>query len=444
MADVVVLGASLAGLWAAAATAGAGNRVVLLDRDPAPVGASMRAGVPQGAQPHVFLHRGLRAGEELLPGLRRDLDAVGGIHVDTGLLPWLGEHGWLPEEPSYEVVSLTRPLFEQVVRERVLALPGVDARWDVRVVGLARGAGGCRVRVAGGPDIAALVVVDATGRSSRLRSWLAEMGVSTPDPVTVDARLGYATQLLEGGPDPREFPGVVLQATPQSPVGGIALPVEHGRWLVTALGFDPQRPPRDADGFAAFLAALPDPALSAILRSGLPVGEVAVHRQTGNRRHQYARVPDWPEGLLAVGDALCCFDPIYGQGITVSACQALRLRTALGSGALVGATRRLQRDLDRIVEFPWAVAIGQDLQMPSSAGRQTLAQAAVSSWASQLARRAVHGDRRAQRVLMRAYHLESSPTALLHPALIASVALGKLSRTRPPAQRPLVLDALVA
>jgi hypothetical protein len=171
---------------------------------------------------------------------------------------------------------------------------------------------------------------------------------------------------------------------------------------------------------------------------------VAVHRQTGNRRHQYARVPDWPEGLLAVGDALCCFDPIYGQGITVSACQALRLRTALASGALVGATRRLQRDLDRIVEFPWAVAIGQDLQMPSSAGHQTRAQAAVSSWASLLARRAVHGDRRAQRVLMRTYHLESSPTALLHPALIASVALGKLSRTPPPAPRPRVLDALVA
>src|SRR4051812_30266038 len=444
MADVVVLGASLAGLWAAAAAAGAGHHVVLLERDPAPVGPSVRAGVPQGAQPHVFLHRGLRAGEELLPGLRRDLDAAGGIRVDTGRLPWLGEHGWLPEEPSYEVVSLTRPLFEQVVRDRVLALPSVEVQWGVRAVGLALGAGGCRVRVTEGPDITGAVVVDATGRSSRLRSWLSEIGVSTPDPVTVDARLGYATQLLEGGPDPREFPGVVLQATPESPVGGIALPVEDGRWLVTALGFDPPRPPRDAAGFAGFLAALPAPALSAMPRSGRPVGDVGVPRQTGNRRHRYARVPDWPDGLIAVGDALCCFDPIYGQGITVSACQALRLGTALASGAVVGSTRRLQRDLDRIVEFPWAVAIGQDLQMPSSAGQQTRAQAAVSSWASQLARRAVHGDRRAQRVLMRAYHLESSPTALLHPALIASVALAKLSRTRPSAPRPRVLDSLVA
>src|SRR4051794_10444479 len=125
MTEVVVLGASLAGLWTAAAAAGAGARVLLVERDPAPAGPSPRAGVPQGAQPHVFLHRGLRAGDELLPGLRRDLSAAGGISVDTGRLPWLGEHGWLPAESSYEVVSLTRPLLEQVVRDRVLALPGV-------------------------------------------------------------------------------------------------------------------------------------------------------------------------------------------------------------------------------------------------------------------------------------------------------------------------------
>jgi hypothetical protein len=210
------------------------------------------------------------------------------------------------------------------------------------------------------------------------------------------------------------------------------------------VGFGAARPPRDADGFAAFLAALPDHALSAILASGRPVGEVAVHRQTGNRRQRYARVPDWPEGLLAIGDALCCFDPVYGQGITVSACQALRLRTVLASGARAGRTKRLLRDFDRIVDFPWAVAIGQDLQMPSSTGRQSRAQAAVSAWASQVARRAVQGDRRAHQVLMGTYHLETSATALLHPALIASVALGRLTRTPPSAQRPTALRALAA
>lgn len=454
MTDVVVLGASLAGLWAAAAVAGAGARVVLVDRDPMPTEASARAGVPQGPQPHVFLHRGLRAAEELLPGLRRDLIAVGGISIDTGELPWLGEHGWLPPVSSYDVVSLTRPLFEQVVRERVSALPGVTMQWGVRVVGLSRSTSGWRVLLADGSDLAATLVVDATGRSTRLRQWLHELGVRTPEPSVVDARLGYATQVVAGGPDPRDLPGLVLQATPQSPVGGLALPVEGGRWLVTAVGFGSRRPPRDAGGFAAFLAALPDPALSTILRSGEPVGEVAVHRQTGNRRQHYARVRNWPDGLLAIGDSACCFDPVYGQGITVSACQALRLGEALAPGSGTeggpiaglatrpGATRRLLRDLDRITDFPWAVAIGEDLQMPSSTGRQSRAQAAVSAWASAVGLRAVHGDRRAHQALMAAYHLEGSAAALFHPALVVSVALGRLGRTRPAQRRPAVLDAL--
>src|SRR6478609_136752 len=179
MTDVVVLGASLAGLLTAAAAARAGAEVLLLDRDQAPLRPSLRAGVPQGAQPHVILHRGLRAGEELLPGLRTELLAVGGISVDTGLLPWLGEHGWLPDQPSYQMVSLTRPLFEDVVRQRVLALPGLRIRWDVRAIGLARDTGQWRVRVEDGTDVTGSLVVDATGRTSRLRTWLADMGVPT-------------------------------------------------------------------------------------------------------------------------------------------------------------------------------------------------------------------------------------------------------------------------
>ena len=444
MADVVVLGASLAGLWAAAAAAGAGADVLLVDRDRPPAIPAPRPGVPQGGQPHVLLHRGLRAGEELLPGLRRDLLAAGAISVDTGLLPWLGEHGWLPEQSSYEILSLTRPLFETVVRERVLALPGVEARWEVLAVGLVRRDHGWRVRVADGSDLAAPWVVDATGRSSRLRRWLADVGVPTPEPLSVDARLGYTTRMVAGGPDPRDLPGVVVQAIPRRPVGGLALPVEGRRWLVTAVGLGEHRPPRDADAFATFLAALPDPALARLLRSGRAVGEPAVHRQTGNRRHRYARVRAWPDGLLAVGDALCCFDPVYGQGITVSACQALRLRGALARTPAAGRARAIVRDFDRILDFPWAVAIGQDMRMPSSSGQQTRAQAAVSAWASELGRRAVQGDRRAHRVLMRTYHLEGSPGALLHPALVASVALGRLRRAPVPAWRPPVLDGLPA
>jgi len=77
--EVVIIGASLAGLFAAAAADAAGARTMIIERDTLPETPLARKGVPQGRQPHVLLHRGLLAAEKLVPGIREDLlnhDAV--------------------------------------------------------------------------------------------------------------------------------------------------------------------------------------------------------------------------------------------------------------------------------------------------------------------------------------------------------------------------------
>src|SRR6476660_5834522 len=93
---VVVVGASLAGLFAAAAAAVAGRKVTVLEQDQLGDTDQARRGVPQGRQPHVLLHRGLLAAEALMPGLRSELISAGGVPFDTGDLPWLAEFGWFP------------------------------------------------------------------------------------------------------------------------------------------------------------------------------------------------------------------------------------------------------------------------------------------------------------------------------------------------------------
>ncbi|HEY8790613.1 MAG TPA: FAD-binding protein, partial [Actinopolymorphaceae bacterium] len=136
---VVVVGASVAGMFAAAAAAHAGCAVIVLERDEPTDDVGPHRGVPQGRQPHVFLYRGLLSLEELLPGIRADLIARGAVAIDTGNLAWLGEQGWLATgKPFFEIVSMTRPLFDDVVRQRVVALPGVEIRGGVRVSGLRR------------------------------------------------------------------------------------------------------------------------------------------------------------------------------------------------------------------------------------------------------------------------------------------------------------------
>ncbi len=440
---VVVVGASLAGLFAAAAAASRGNSVTVLERDVLPGGPEARAGVPQGGQPHVFLFRGLLALEELLLGSRQELLSADAVPVDTGKLPWLAEHGWLPvEQCGFEVLSLTRPLFEYVIRRSVERLPGVEIRTGSKVIGLRRRDRHWEVGLADGSTVLTDLLVDASGRSSRLPVWLADAGVGAAPVSQVDSGVGYATRMYADVPSGFDAMGVVVQATPTTLVGGIALPVERGRWLVTAVGCGEHRPPRDAAGFESFLQRLPDPALAELARHAEPVGDVAVHRQTGNSRHRYERVPDWPEGLLVVGDALCAFNPIYGQGITVAACEALLLRQALAAGLGPGYTRRLLRKFATVVSLPWAISTSEDLRYPTSSGRQSAAQALLGQWTQQLSRLAAHGDLRAHAVLARVYHLMGSPVRLFHPALGAAALRAGLTGYGPPGARPAALDAL--
>jgi hypothetical protein len=137
-----------------------------------------RAGVPQGEQPHVFLFRGLLALEELLPGSRQELLDHGAVPFDTGELPWLAEPGWLPVgQDGFEVLSATRPLFEYVIRCRVQELPGVQIRAGSKVINLRRCDRRWEVGLADRSTVLADLVVDASGRSSRLpastRPWRA-------------------------------------------------------------------------------------------------------------------------------------------------------------------------------------------------------------------------------------------------------------------------------
>lgn len=441
---VVVVGASVAGLFAAAAAVDRGNSVTVLERDVLPGGPKPRAGVPQGEQPHVFLFRGLLALEELLPGSRQELLGLGAVPFDTGELPWLAEQGWLPVgQSAFEVLSATRPLFEHVVRRRVEGLPGVQIRPGSKVISLRRCDRRWEVDVADGSTVLADLVIDASGRSSRLPVWLAHAGVGVAPVSEVDAGVGYATRMYAAAPSEVGAVGVVIQQTPATLAGGVALPVEGGRWLVSAVGCAENRPPRDAAGFVSFLERLPDPALAQLVRHAEPVSDVAVHRQTGNHRHHYERVPDWPDGLLVVGDALCAFNPIYGQGITVAACEALLLRRAMATGLRPGYARGLLRQFATVVSLPWAIATSEDLRYPTSTGRQSLQQALLGRWTRQLGRLAVHGDRRAHAVLARVYHLMGSPALLFHPALGAAALRVRLTGYGPPAPRPAALSSFV-
>ena len=173
-----------------------------------------------------------------------------------------------------------------------------------------------------------------------------------------------------------------------------------------------------------------------------PHGEVHIYRRTGNRRYHYERRRDWPSGLVAIGDSFVSFNPVFGQGITVAALEALVLRDALADGRLPDDARWVMRRFAAAAALPWGIATGQDLRQPTSSGRQTPGQALMNAWARELSTLAVHGNIRAMTVLTRMYHLMGSPSSLLHPAFVGSALRARVRGYGPAAGRPPGLSGL--
>jgi hypothetical protein len=283
------------------------------------------------------------------------------------------------------------------------------------------------------------VVIDASGRGSRLPHWLVDLGYPSPDTELIDAHLGYASRPYRQRPDSVLPPGVVVLAAPERPRGGMALPVEGDRWLILENGYGEDRPGRDPAEFRSFLATLPDPALVQLADRMEPDGDVAVHRQTGNQRRGYGRRGRWPQGLLVIGDALCAFNPIYGQGITVAACQAEVLQQAITLLSTARSTRRWQARLAKVTDFPWSVATGEDVRYASAGRRQTILQRLTGRWTARMSRLAVGGDEPCLRAFGEAYHLMGSPALIFGPAVVASVLRSLVKGYPDPAPRPPVL-----
>jgi flavin-dependent dehydrogenase len=445
--EVVVIGAGFAGLFAAAAAAQAGAKVTLLERGQLRDNAGPRPGVPQAELPHVFLHRGLLAASALLPGLERDLLAAGGVKIDSGRMPWLSPYGWFPvETPSFEFVSMTRSLLELVIRRRVLEDERIELGQGVRVRGLHRAGQRWQVSDANGSTFLADVVVDASGRSSRLPQWLDELGVPVPDPATVEAKLGYAARRYRAPTTVPLHTCVVIAATPETEAGALALPVENGDWLVGAAGYGSKRPTRDAAMFDSYLRRLRDPAIADLAASLEPVGDVTIYRRTGNRRHAYGTARNWPPGLLVLGDALCAFNPVYGQGITVAACQAellrseLRKRLSTGMPLTAGDTLAVQRRLHDLTDLPWAVATGEDLWYRSCDAKPSRRQRLSAVWTRRMTQLAVGGEPACRNAFSRLYHLMATGRALLGPRVIWAMARSVVRGLPAASPRPPVLD----
>jgi len=333
----IIIGASLAGLCAARVLSDFHERVTVYERDNLPDGPANRAAVPQGRHVHLLMARGAQEFETHFPGLLDDMVAAGVpilenrpdcIHFGAAGHV-LGTHHKLQDEFTAYVPS--RPHLEWQIRRRVTAIDNLEfVRAAVSEPRYEPG----RQLVTGvvldsGDPVGADLVVDATGRGTRLPVWLAQWGFERPREDRVDVGIAYATHQLRI-PDGLIAEKVVVAGASRKQLLGLGmLYYEDGTWGLTTFGVAKVEPPDDFAGMCALADEILPRHVAAAIRQGEPIGGVAFHKFPTSRWRRFDKLDRFPAGIIPFGDAVVSFNPTFGQGMTMTSLQTGHLRRVL-------------------------------------------------------------------------------------------------------------------
>jgi 2-polyprenyl-6-methoxyphenol hydroxylase-like FAD-dependent oxidoreductase len=441
----IVIGAGIAGLLAARVLTDHFERVTVVDRDELPDQPIYRKGVPQARHIHLILVAGSRIVENLFPGMDRELKESGVPVMDFGwdVMMYMPQ-GLAPRRRSgLEVLSCSRALREATIRRRVAAHPRIHVMEGHEITGLVGqgyGVSGVRLRARGQPSqgkspdgdvLRADLVVDAGGRESHNMQWLAALGFPAVDESVVSGFLGYASRVVRLAPGRTlEWKLVVdIPSPPDCPRGAGILAMEDNTWLVTAIGAARHSPPTDDAAFLEWTRGLRTPLIYDTLKAAEPLSPIHGYQRTANRFRHFERMSRWPERFVVVGDAAACFNPVYGQGMTVAAQSAVELdrcltehRGRLPGRSLTGFSRRFQKRLAKqVLTGPWTLATGEDFRWDATEGqRPGPLLRFMQKYADQVIRLALEDDDTHQ-LFLEVQHGIRPAEALLRPVTLGKV-----------------------
>jgi len=384
--QAVVVGAGMAGLAAAKAVAPHFEQVTVFERDWLPEKPAPRLGTPQARHTHGLHAGGLRALESLFPGIERDFLEAGAVRLRL-------RHDIRFEVPGFDPLprrdfgfysfALSRPALERVVRRRIERERNVEFRPRTRVTEIFaspdnRGVAGVRFEDTRGKpgSLPADLMVDASGRASLTPPFLEAIGWARPASVEIGIDQAYATTVFETPSDaPTEWLGMLHVPTPpDSSRYGIILPMEERRWTVSLCANHGNAPPGDIDGFMEFAKSFRMPTFYDAIRGAKRVGDIARFGMPYSARRAFDKLDQFPRGLVPLGDSVCRFPPVNGQGMSVAAQEARVLANLLESrrgfdDPINGLAEAFLTEIQPLLEAPWAVATA-DCVYPQTRGER--------------------------------------------------------------------------
>jgi 2-polyprenyl-6-methoxyphenol hydroxylase-like FAD-dependent oxidoreductase len=439
----IVVGASMAGLCSARVLADRFDSVVVIDRDRLPHRPESRRQVPQGRHPHLLLTTGARLLEGWLPGILDQLRASGAVDVDLCADFHWYQAGGCQRRPESELrgPAMSRPLLEHTVRRRVEALGNVTFRDETAVEGLIAEPSGERITGIRLADRSAALdcdlVVDATGRAARSLAWLHEIGYDPPPTSTIEVDTRYVSRAYRRTDTPsRDWKAAAVIGAPDTRRLAMLLPMEDEQWIVAIAGVNGESAPTDPDAMLAYARALESPVIAEVMEVSEPLGDPVTHRFPANQRRHVERMRRFPLGWVLVGDAVCSFNPIYGQGMTTAAMQAHALGRELDRAGAIDRTftRRYFKAADRIVNTPWSIAVGGDFAYPDTKGKKPFATDLVNRYMDRVIKAGQHDDEVVIRI-NETLALVRNPQTLMAPTFMLRV-LRAARRRNPAGDRP--------
>jgi 2-polyprenyl-6-methoxyphenol hydroxylase-like FAD-dependent oxidoreductase len=462
----IVIGGSITGLLTARVLSHHFEQVTLIERDPLLDRPEPRRGQPQTRHLHGLLTSGKQILERYFPDLIESLVAGGAVSVDMSQVTrWYILGDYRLQYPSGMMgILASRPFLEWQIRQRVTALANVTVLDRSRVESLIASADrsqiiGVKIRQhsieqrsieqrsieqpqndlepnsiepspparAAQKTLMADLVIDASGRNSPAPGWLAGLGYAKPPETVVTVGLGYATRIYRRRP--HDLVGALSLITspdlPHHQRGGIAFPIEGDRWIVTLAGWVNDQPPLDEAGFLAFAQSLPVPDIYHLIAQAEPLSEVIGYQFPASLRRHYERLNAFPAGYLVMGDAICSFDPIYGQGMSSAALQAALLDDLLHQSiAPTQLPRLFFRQAAKIIDTPWQLTISEDFRIPTTQGKKPLGTDLINAYGS-LVQQATHHDPIVYGAFLQVMNLLAPPSRLFHPKIIWRVLKAK-------------------
>jgi 2-polyprenyl-6-methoxyphenol hydroxylase-like FAD-dependent oxidoreductase len=370
--QAIVVGAGIGGLAAAKALSSTFETVTVLKRDALPSAPIARSGTPQARQIHVLLRGGLDALIELFPEFGTELERAGAVRVRVGSQSLLEMPGFDPfprRDLGFDYLSMTRPLLEFAARRGVQREGNIALNPRCRVTRFLEAPGknavaGVRYEREDGRshELAADLVVDASSRGALTLDLLNRIGSPPPEETEIGIDLRYATAMFEiPSAAPPDWCAVLHRPSLYNRRGGLLVPVEDNRWQVNLTALHGEAAPESIAEFIAFAKTLRTQTIHDAIAGAKFVGPIHRFGFPSSRRRRFEALERFPDRLLPLGDAICRFNPAFGQGMSVAAQQAGALRRLIGArkastDPLKGLAQPFFAAVQAFLAAPWATA----------------------------------------------------------------------------------------